>query len=111
MTDPCLSRQEIEATDPVRTALATLFSAWYAVFGSTAIKIKLLVEKSQGQSSESIALREAVLDLAGLPNGEINERSLANQLKRYKNRIEHGYRLEIPKQQQGTSLWRIKKIV
>ncbi len=110
MPDPCLTRREIEATDPVRTALGTLFSSWYALFHSYSIKIKALVAKANETGEINSTLKEALIELAGTPNGEINERSLSNKLKHYKNRIEQGYRLETAGELQGTTLWRITKV-
>ena len=110
MPDPCLTRKEIEATDPVRAALGTLFSSWHGLFDSISIKIKSLIEKANEEGDVNTALKEALVDLAGTSKGEINGRSLANKLKHYKNRIEQGYRLETAGELQGTTLWRVKKI-
>jgi hypothetical protein len=35
MTDPCASRQRIEARDPVRGILRPLLTAWHVAFGDT----------------------------------------------------------------------------
>lgn len=109
LPDPCLSRKEIESTDPIRTALGTLFSAWFAIFGPTPVKVKELVVKAQESSEASATLYEALLCLAGTNKGELNERWLGNKLKNFKNRIEQGYRLEVAGERQGTTLWKVTK--
>ena len=111
MPDPCLTKKEIEATDPIRAALGARFSSWHALFGSYSIKIKALVAKANEAGEVNATLKEALIYLAGTPvMGEINERSLANKLKHYKNRIEQGYRLETAGELQGTALWKVTKV-
>ena len=111
LPDPCLTRKEIESTDPIRAALGALFSAWHSIFGSSPLKVKELVAKSHEDVNVStIALREALLGFAGTNKGEVNERWLGNKLKNFKNRIEQGYRLETAGEQQGTTLWRVIKV-
>lgn len=109
LPDPCLTRNEIESTDPIRSALAALFSAWFAIFGTSPIKVKELVAKALENDEASTTLYETLLSLAGTNKGELNERSLGNKLKNFKHRIEQGYRLEVAGERQGTTLWKIIK--
>ncbi len=94
LPDPCLTRKEIESTDPVRTALGALFSAWHSIFGSVSIKVKDLVAKSNEPGDASIVLRDALNSLTDTTKGEINVRWLGNKLKNFKNRIEQGSALK-----------------
>ena len=110
LPDPCLSRIEIESTDPIRAILGTLFPAWFAIFGASPIKIKDLLAKAQESHEESPILHEALLSLADANNKELSERWLGNKLKNFKNRIEQGYRLETAGERQGTTLWKVIKI-
>ena len=110
LLDPCLTRKEIESTDQIRTDLSTLLSVWHSIFGSSSIKAKELLAKSHELGDVNSLLRDALRNLAGTPAGEVNERWLGNNLKKYKNRIEQGYRLEIAGELQGTTLWKVIKI-
>lgn len=115
MTDPCESRNDIESSDPVRILLSSFFTAWHAIFDSRAVKVKELVEQAMisidPENPEVYeSLRDALCELAADTKGNINQRSLAKKLALYKNRIESGLRLEQCGMNQGTFLWRIKKI-
>ena len=115
MADPCETRKDIEDADPVRIALTTLFIAWHALFGDRAMKLKEVIEKvtyiiSDEQRDLLESLKETLLDFASDNKGVINQRVLAKKLSEYKNRIEGGLRLEQAGRNQGTTLWRIKKI-
>jgi hypothetical protein len=135
MVDPCETRKDIENSDPIRQLLSKFFIAWYKIFGNRQIKAKELVtvaslapgeayrflrSSSLEEAPESLRksfteahdlLHESLVELATDNKGVINTRSLAGNLKSYKNRIENGLRLEQSGTRQGTSLWRIKKII
>ena len=110
LSDPCLTRKEIESIDPVRMALGAFFSAWFVTFGSSPVKAKELIVRAQDGSEDSAPLYDALLSLISTNKGEFNERALGNKLKNFKNRIEQGYRLEIAGERQGTTLWKVVKI-
>lgn len=116
MTDPCESRKEIEESDPVRQLLTEFFAAWYGVFGDKSIKTRELTEQTITSLEETEskieayrALQEIIIEMAVDSKGIINQRRLAKQLSRYKNRIEGGFRLEQCEKHQGTHTWRVKK--
>ncbi|MBP6869809.1 hypothetical protein KBC04_02925 [Candidatus Babeliales bacterium] len=112
MADPCESRKEIEQSDPIRMVLASLFFSWYEIFESRPIKIKELIDQVSHHidSDAKEALRDALIELAADHKDGINQRSLAKKFALYKNRIEQGFKLEQSGINQGTSLWRIRKI-
>lgn len=115
MADPCETRKDIEDADPIRITLTTLFTAWHAIFGESAMKLKDVAENvnkgfggNQNELRES--LTETLLELASDNKGGINQRALAKKLSAYKNRIEGGFRLEQAGTYQGTTLWRVKEV-
>lgn len=117
MADPCETRKEIEESDPIREQLGELFSIWYEIFDDEAIKVKSLIdfnitsaEESESKIEAHYKLKEILIELAADQKGIINQRRLAKQLSRYKNRIEAGFRLEQYSKHQGTTTWRIIKI-
>ncbi len=114
MADPCESRKEIEQSDPVRILLDSFFMCWYEIFEARPIKVKQLIEAMTSSPDvhpeTTETMREALQELAADTKGVINQRTLAKKLSLYKNRIEGGLRLEIAGKNQGTFLWRIKKI-
>lgn len=112
MADPCESRKEIEQSDPIRIVLASLFFSWYEIFESRPIKIKELIDlvSSNIDSEAKEALRDALVELTGDKKNDINARSASKKLALYKNRIEQGLKLEQSGMNQGTALWKIRKI-
>jgi hypothetical protein len=115
MIDPCETRKDIEAADPVRVLLIALFASWYQLFDKHGVKVKDVVSKAIDDSNDEHKedrelLKEALLDIAPDGKGGINQRGLAKKLSLYKNRIEGGFRLEAVGHNQGTTCWCIKKI-
>jgi putative DNA primase/helicase len=123
MADPCESRKEIEDADPVRIVLNSLFFAWHTLCGQSSIKVKDLIDKAFAiplptDDAQKVGmqemLKEALFELAGegkvKDKGDINPRILAKKLAVYKNRIENGLRLESDGRNQGTTLWRMRKM-
>lgn len=110
MEDPCKSRTAIEDTDPVRLLLSEFYQLWYGLFGDKAMKAIDLIAGSQGESNEQRLLRDCIQELSKGTQGNIDQRILAKKLSRYKGRIENGLKLEDAGKNQGTTLWRIRKI-
>jgi len=117
LDDPCESRKEIEDADPVRIVLRKLFHNWHELFGSRAIKVKEvtnLVNSTELSTEYDPQIVEefsdAVLELAENKKREADARKLAARLRKYKKRIESGYRLDQRGESQNTSLWAIIKI-
>jgi hypothetical protein len=84
MEDPCKSRREIENADPVRLAIKTLFSAWFAVFDNTPIKVKTVIENGSEELKEALSV---FLQDSNSSNKGI---SLGRKLENYNKRIEVG---------------------
>jgi hypothetical protein len=112
LADPCESRKEIEKNDPIRLLLGSLFYAWHEIFGEEGIKIKHAITAALHNAEQEMheMLKETMMELAADRRGEINPRTLARKLTSFKGRIENGYRLEQAGTNQGTTLWRVKKI-
>lgn len=104
MEDPCKSRREIENSDPVRLAIKTLFSAWFAVFDNTPIKVKTIIDNDSEELKEalSIFLQDSSSNNKGI--------SLGRKLESYNKRIEGGFQLERMSTHQGSATWRIVKL-
>lgn len=120
LADPCESRKEIENEDPVRILLSNLLYSWHEVFGSTGVKIKDVIStiklninnpNDDAPPNEHLEmLNDALIDLVGENKGEINVKALAGSLRKYKGRIEGGYKLEQKGSSQRTTLWCVTKI-
>ncbi len=117
MTDPCESRKEIEEADPVRQQLSEFFTAWYILFDDRSITVRELISQSISTPEEPEArieacytLQEIIAEFAQDAKNSINQRRLAKQLSRYKNRIEGGFRLKQSGTRQKTTLWYVEKI-
>lgn len=119
MDDPCESRKEIEDADPVRISLGKLFHYWHELFGSRAIKVKEAITvvntlqiNDENEYDPQIVeeFKDVVLEVAENKKGGADARKLAARLRKYKNRIEQGYRLEQRGQSQKTFLWSVRKI-
>jgi len=104
MEDPCKTRKEIENTDPVRLAIKTLFSAWFAVFDNTPIKVKTIIDNNSEELKEALS---AFLQDSNSSNKGI---SLGRKLENYNKRIEGGFQLERMSMYQGSATWRIVKM-
>jgi hypothetical protein len=111
LADPCESRKEIEDADPIRNTLEILFSSWYEIFNEQSIKVKELACHALTSMDEtSKELKDVLCELAPDRKEEINSRILAKKFASFKNRIENGFRLEQMEKNQGTFLWRVRKI-
>lgn len=112
MADPCETRSEIEDNDPIRIAFTALFCNWYEAFQENPQKIKEVISFASDSVNGELAetLKESLLELASDRKDGINQRVLAKKLGSFKNRIEGGHRLEQVGKNQGTTLWRVKKL-
>lgn len=112
MADPCVSRKEIENSDPTRVSLIRLLTAWYEYLGDISYTLKNAVSKAEKEEKEKEKaenLLEAFKDF--LPEkSEIKVRSLGKKLPIFKGRIENGLRLENTGKYQNADTWRVKKI-
>ena len=119
MTDPCASRQRIEARDPVRGVLRPLLTAWRAAFGDTVQTVADVValttvpqERRDGNADarrpddKLLDLRKA-LEAVAAQGREINTRRLGNFIAKHERRVEAGMRFERAGDRSGVALWRV----
>jgi hypothetical protein len=119
MADPCLTRQRIEATDPIREKLTALLAAWAEVFpktGATVAEALVRAEETVAsgnplEPSEPAhpALREAVHAIAE-ERGRINPRQLGKFIASHASRIEGGKRFERCGTRQHAVLWAVSLV-
>jgi len=119
MTDPCASRQRIEARDPVRGILRPLLTTWHAAIGETVHTLADVValttvpqERSDGTAGAArpgdrlLELRKA-LEAVAAQGREINTRRLGNFIAKHERRVEAGMRFERAGDRSGVALWRV----
>jgi hypothetical protein len=107
LSDPLDSRLEIEDADPVRARLGRLLNAWHEVIGPAEVRVRDVLDRLKSlarppdipdarlpEAPDFVALREALQDVAGGPGGEISGQRLGQYLRRYRQRIEGGLRIE-----------------
>lgn len=93
--DPLDTQSELRASDPVRESLLALLNAWRDEFADQPASVAIAIEAAGGMAmSARPRLRDALLEVAGERNGEINARRLGRYLVRQLRRIENGMRIE-----------------
>lgn len=107
MEDPCTTRLEIEALDPVRAELGALLSIWFDIFHDLAIKVDSLIKKATPNTENGTLLQDILLSIS--PKG-LSARSIGKYLSSKRNRIEQGFRLELAGEERRALLWRVKKV-
>jgi hypothetical protein len=107
MADPCLSRQDLEEADPVRTALKTVLAAWHEIFQHQAVTTNEVISKAN--EFPGSLLQAAILEVAGQGN-EISARRFGKWLKKFEKRVEGGYRLEQAGVRNNVAQWSVKNV-
>ncbi len=110
--DPCLSRERIEATDPIRQQLSILLESWCAIFGRTPVTVNDINKQIEGDPEDQAAnaLKECVEEIAGTQGKKVNTRRFGNRLQKYKMRIERGKRLEAVGNRGHCAKWRVVEV-
>jgi putative DNA primase/helicase len=87
----------VEAT-PELASMAELLDAWHGAYGSDprtlSEVVKVVKQESASEAEKRLYAALQNLDGGPSPSGELNTRSLGEHLKKYKDRIIHGFRLE-----------------
>lgn len=112
MADPCLTRKEVEAADPIRQKLSVLLAGWHEAFGRTAATIAQAIQVAGETISDPDAqsalrypvLAEAITAIAD-ERGRINSRRLARFIASHAGRIEDGVRFVRGGERQHATLW------
>jgi len=94
MADAAAGRRHVEDADPIHQDLVYLLNSWRAMFGSqprsVAAALKSLVNPVNELASRASDLREAMIQIAGTPQGDINTRRIGKFISSHANRIEGG---------------------
>lgn len=103
--DPCASRQHVIEDDPDREQAEALLIAWHRTFGSRAIQIAEVIERSESDGE----LRSAILALAAAKNdaGRVDPRRLAWFCREHASQIIGGLRLSRAKGEARVARWRV----
>jgi len=95
LADPLETQAELRAVDPIREALVAVLTAWRETFGTQSATVADATHAATAAGmSERPRLRDALVEVAGERNGDINSRRLGRYLSRHLRRIEGGLRLE-----------------
>lgn len=111
--DPVVTRDEVQASDPVKAQLGAVLTAWDDAIGRAFITAGRLVEAASETSSlppyDPIRplLRDALADVAGDLRGGISSKRLGKWLAKYVGRIHDGRRIERGEDRQGMATWRV----
>lgn len=109
LTDPCKSRQNIEAIDAVREQLSALVEAWYAAFDDRAKTVaEALKQISDGTSLELESLNLAFRAIAG-EKEPLNTKRLGHFIAKHDRRVEAGLRFERDAKRQRAQAWKVTK--
>jgi putative DNA primase/helicase len=114
--DPVMTRDQVQAGDPVKAALGAVLAAWDAVIGKGYVTAGRLVECASQTSSLAPydplhpQLREALAEIAGDMRGGLSARRLGKWLARYDGRIQDGRRVERGEDRQGMATWRVGSV-
>jgi putative DNA primase/helicase len=104
--DPVASMEQVRQEDPDRRALHGLIELWLENLqlnvGYTADEIRfranVLADPEDGEPEKRPALRQLLLEQAGTPRGEIDNKKLGNWLKSIIGRVYTGHRIELVKE-------------
>ena len=113
LPDPSQSVFEAMTEDPDRELLGRFLHAWQANFGTVPTMLRTAVNQPFGivvETQAMIELREALTDIAGDRNGNINRKALGHWLKRHANRIVDGMRLVRDSGSQSSAAWKVEKV-
>lgn len=113
LDDPCRPRAEVEEYDPRRAMTAEVLSTWAEAFGDrelTSIEVVDAVTKVEEDCEECRALASALQPVCGGANGGFSSLALGQWLRRVRNRLENGFRVEIAGRTHGKVRWRVRRV-
>jgi hypothetical protein len=100
--DPVSTMERLRVADPTLAALREVLGVIYERFAS-AQTAKELANAAQGDDN----LRDALLPVAGNPNGTVNTRRLGNYLAKHADRIVDGMQLRSIGTRKHAQLWHV----
>lgn len=103
MPDPVASMDEVRGSDPRRSELLAVLSAWDATIGSRPVTGKEIIDAAVPHPE----FRDALLSVAGA-GGAINTARLGVWLRKVKGRIAGGLRIEAATMSGGINRWELR---
>ena len=103
MADPCETRSSVLADDPEREESLTILRALHREFENDEFTVKRIMRHCESHGR----LRSAIESMVVGRNKEIDSRKLGWWLRRNRNRITGGLRLESTGTESGSARWRI----
>jgi putative DNA primase/helicase len=118
LADPCETRENIEAADPVRENLRMLLGAWHEHFGDRPATVAQAITAgttARNRAGDTLScsgdgLNEAMMSIAG-EKGAVNSRRLGRFISKCDRRIEGGLRFIRAGTSDKTALWRVVRKV
>jgi putative DNA primase/helicase len=116
LVDPCETRRDIEAADPIRENLRGLLTAWHDHFDDQPTTVAQAIkagENAMNRAGDTIssaggALQEAMMAVAGT-KGFVNSRTLGRFIGNHQRRIEGGLRFIRAGTSGNTARWQVTK--
>jgi hypothetical protein len=116
LADPCATRENIEAADPVRENLRMLLGGWHEHFGDRPANVTQAVTagvNARNKAGDILSftgggLDDAMMAIAG-EKGTVNSRRLGRFIAKHERRIEGGLRFIRVGTADKTALWRVTR--
>jgi hypothetical protein len=110
MADPCVTREQIVASDPEREITAEVFHAWSAAFGDKALLAREVIAAACDGAHEE--LRQALLAIAAERHDsrQIDSRRLGRWLASKKDKVVDGLRLAPDHKEHRAQSWAVSPV-
>lgn len=109
MADPCESLRLLEKDDPKRVELLRLLTEWERRYGDKPLTASEVIKDAI--AVEDRVYKELIGEIAGDRGGDLRPRKLASYLSHNAGRIVNGMKFEKKGEHDGTTLWRVTKLV
>jgi putative DNA primase/helicase len=106
LADPCETRKAVLADDPEREESLNAVGALHEVFRDKKFTVKQILKDCKSHT----ALKTSMLTVGETHQGEINARRLGWWLRRVRDRIIGGLRVEQMRKVSGVACWRVAKV-
>jgi len=108
--DPCLTMEDIRASDPRLAETTNVLEQWHTVIGTDEVSTAEVIERATSQFQSMgfthPEFREALLVVAGA-GGAVNSRKLGNWLGAVKGKIVKGHTIQLSGRTGGMTRWKM----
>lgn len=110
--DPCRTRVTLEEGDAEREWTQAFIDAWVSAFGEAELTAGELIASvgDEAAPAELRALAIALQPICGIAGGGLDAVSLGRWLRRIRNRVQSGYRVEVASRAHGKVRWRVRRV-